>query len=513
MRVLPKNISTILISLTLALLVWVAAVQEQNPTRLDEYDQDIPIEVIPPADGLINTVALPETTRLRLLAPESSWDALSPSKFKASIDLSELSQGLNDVPIIVEVSDRRVDILELTPAEVTVNLEQVQTISMPVQIEILDSPPLGYINRTPTANPAMVDITGPASLVSQVNRAVSQIFIRNAKETIQTTRDVTLRDRADQTIRGLEIEPPQIAISIPIEQRLGYKDASVRVVVNGQVASGYRVGNISVEPPTITVVGNPQGLNKIVGLVETAPINLDQATETIVRTVPLKLPDGVATVSSSTPGNGGGPGGVKVTVEITPIEDGISLRRPITQQGIDPNYWWRSSPDQAEVFLSGPIPQLQNLRASDVEVVVDLFELKPGVYKLPSTVFHPEGVRVDAILPDPVEVTIGRSLDVPVVQQGLNPSYSWRSSPERVNVQLLGNSERLQLLNSSDVRVIVDLADLEPGAYKFTPIVFAPGFEVNAISPDRVDISIQLKATPTISATILPVTPEATRSN
>jgi YbbR domain-containing protein len=299
---------------------------------------------------------------------------------------------------------------------------------------------------------------------------------------------------------------------LAFEQRLGYKDASVRVVVNGQVAAGYRVGNISVEPPAVTVVGNPQGLSEIAGLVETIPINLDQATETIVRNVPLKLPDGVATVSSTTQENGG-PGGVKVTVEITAIEDGISLQRPITQQGIDPNYWWQASPNQAEVFLSGPIPQLQNLHASDVEVVVDLFELKPGVYKLPLTVFHPEGLRVDAILPDPIEVTIGRSIEVPIIQQGLNPSYNWRSSPDRVTVHLLGNSERLQSLKASNVRVIVDLADLEPGAYKFTPIAFVPGFDVKAISPERVDISIQLKATPTVSATTSLVTPEATRSN
>jgi YbbR domain-containing protein len=210
-------------------------------------------------------------------------------------------------------------------------------------------------------------------------------------------------------VGGLTLLPETVKVTVPVEQRFGYKDVSVRAVVVGQVAPGYRVSNISVDPPTITIVGNPNLLSDISGFIETAQIDLSQATESIVRTVPLNLPDGISVVFPDRE-NQQGPGGVQVTVDIAAIEDGIILQRPITQQGIDPAYWWEASPNRADVFLSGPIPQLQNLKASDVEVIVDLFGLELGVHKLKPTVFVPDNFRVDAILPDTIEVTIGSNL-------------------------------------------------------------------------------------------------------
>ena len=528
MRLLLENLSTILIALLLAVLVWITAVREQNPPREDNYDRNIPVEIVAPASGLVNTTTLPETVRLRLLAPESSWQTLTPSKFRAQIDLSQLKAGLHDAPIVVEVSDQRVEIVEQIPNEATVNLETLQTITMPVQIEVLDTPPLGYFNKAPSADPPRVDITGPASLIGQAHKAVTQILILNSKESIESLQEVVIRNQEDQAVRGLAVEPPKVLITLPIEQRFGYKDVSVKVVVEGQVASGYRVSNISVNPPALTVVGTPTGLNQISGLVETAPINLNQATESIVRTVPLNLPDGVTTVSSSGQ-QGGGPGGVEVRVEITPIEDGISLQRPITQQGIDPDYWWRAAPNQADVFLSGPLTRLQSLRASDVEVIVDLFGLEPGTHKLQPSVFHPEGLRVDAILPDTVEISIGRTIEQPVVQQGLDVDYSWMPIPGRVNVQISGSAEQLQQLIPTEVTVVVDLTGLEPGFYRFTPQVTLPaGAQLDAVLPETVDVSIRPKVTPTstrpitvtVTITETPtiatptktITPEATKS-
>ncbi|RMF00436.1 MAG: hypothetical protein D6768_12775 [Chloroflexi bacterium] len=503
MRFLIKNFGSIFISLLLAVLIWVAAVREQNPPIENDYPQSIPIEVIAPPTGLVNTSPAPESVRLRLIAPQSSWANLTPTKIKATLDLSNVHQGVDDVPVQVVVSDPLVEIVDQQPRTASVNIEALRTISMPIEVEVLDSPPLGYTARTPAAEPAEVEITGPVSQVDQVARAVADIFIRNSKETVQATRDVVAKDQNDRTVRGVTISPPTVQLTIPIEQRFGYKDVSVRVNVEGQVAPGYRVSNISVEPPAITVVGNPKGLSQIAGLVETVPINLDQATESIVRTVPLNLPDGVTTVISEQEQNG--PGGVQVTVEIAPIEDAVTLERPITQQGIDPDYWWRAAPDRAEVFLSGPLSQLQSLRASDVEVLVDLFDLKPGVHILQPTVFKPDGVRLDAILPDTIEITIGRTVQRPVSQTGLGPQYTWKASPNRVNVMLSADSSA-NSVNPAEIGVTVDLSELEPGFYQLKPVVTAPaGVVVDSITPDTVNVTINPKAVITATDRVSPV--------
>ncbi len=414
-----KSLSSIILSLILATLVWIAAVREQNPPREDNYDQNLPIEIIPPATGLVTTDELPETVRLQLLAPESSWSTLTPSKFKALLDLSQLSEGFNDVPIQVSVSDPQIKIIEQTPRDVSVNLQLEQTISLPVNIQIMDESPLGYVNRPPTADPPIVTISGPASLISQVDEAVSEIFIRDSKENVNRTSEVLIRNRDDQIISGLKIVPTKIQITLPIEQRFGYKDVSVSAMVEGQPAPGYWVSNISVDPPRLTIVGNPQVLGSIPGFIETTPINVSQATMNIVQVVPLNLPNGVTVVLPENEGQGAS--GVRVTVEVAAIESGQTVQRPITQQGIDPNYIWTASPERADVILSGPIPRLQTLKFDEVKVIVDLFGLEPGTHKVRPTVFLPDDLRLKAILPDTVEITLS-----------LNPRLT--TTPSSVNI-------------------------------------------------------------------------------
>jgi YbbR domain-containing protein len=314
-----------------------------------------------------------------------------------------LPEGFNDVPVQVSVSDPQIKIIEQTPRDVSVNLQIEQTISLPVNVQVMDQPPLGYVNRSPTIDPPTVTITGPAALISQVDEVVSEIFIRDAKETINRTSEVLARSRDDQLINGLKIVPAKIQIVLPIEQRFGYKDVSVSAVVEGQAAPGYWVSNISANPPRLTIVGNPQVLGSIPGFIETAPINVSQATQDIVQVVPLNLPNGVTVVL---PENEKGASGVQVTIEVAAIESGQTVQRRITQQGIDPDYIWTASPERADVILSGPIPRLQTLQPNEVKVIVDLFGLQPGIHKVRPTVFLPDDLRLEAILPDTIEITL-----------------------------------------------------------------------------------------------------------
>jgi YbbR domain-containing protein len=429
-----KSLSSIILSLMLATLVWIAAVREQNPPRKDNYDQNLPIEIISPATGLVTTDKLPETVRLQLLAPESSWSTLTPSKFKALLDLSQLSEGFNDVPIQVSVSDPQIKIIGQTPRDVSVNLQPEQTISLPVNIQIMDESPLGYVNRPPTADPPLVTIIGPASLISQVDEAVSEIFIRASKENVNRTSEVLIRNRDDQIISGLKIVPTKIQITLPIEQRFGYKDVSVSAMVEGQPAPGYWVSNISVDPPRLTIVGNPQVLGSIPGFIETTPINVSQATKDIIQVVPLNLPNGVTVVLPENESQGAS--GVRVTVEVAAIESGQTVQRPITQQGIDPDYIWVASPERADVILSGPIPRLQTLKFDEVKVIVDLFGLKPGTHKVRSTVFLPDDLRLKAILPDTVEITISLNPRLTTTPSSVNISPSSITATQTVSPTL-----------------------------------------------------------------------------
>jgi YbbR domain-containing protein len=405
LRKIVQGLSTFALSVVLAIMVWFVAVQEQNPPTEADYVPSIHLEVENIPAGTIIFGYIPDRVNLRLRAPQSSWDALSPTKFRAWIDLANLPSGLHDVPVQVEVSDRSVVVVEKRPSTINVRLEALSEVQVPVNVDVVDAAPLGYIARTPVVDPITATVSGPASIVNQVNKVWAEVYLRGAKETVERSVDLSARDINGNMLSRVAIVPPKARVTIPVEQRFGYRDVSVRVVITGEVASGYWISNIVVDPSTVTVVGGPSALNKIPGFVETSEVNVSNATEDITERVALTLPPGVSVVQPEN--QAGSAGGVLVTVDVAAIEGGQTVQRPVTFQGLRETRWAVASPPQVDVILSGPLPRLNALTIQDVKVIADLFGLDPGTHKVKPTVVVPEGLRVESILPDTIEVEIG----------------------------------------------------------------------------------------------------------
>ena len=406
LRKIVQSLSTFALSIILAIMVWFVAVQEQNPPTEADYVPSIHLEVenIPP--GTIIFGDIPDRVNLRLRAPQSSWDALSPAKFRAWIDLVNLPPGLHDVPVQVEISDRSIVVVEKRPGTINVRLEALTEVQVPINVDVVDAAPLGYIARLPVVNPITATVSGPASIVNQVNKVWAEVYLRGAKETVERSVDLSARDINSNVLSRVTITPPKARVTVPIEQRFGYRDVSVRVVITGEVASGYWISNIVVDPSTVTVVGGPSALNKIPGFVETSEVDVSNAAEDITERVALNLPPGVSVVQPENQADNPG-GGVLVTVDVAAIEGGQTVQRPVTFQGLRETRWAVASPPQVDVILSGPLPRLNALTLRDVKVIADLFGLDPGTHKVKLAVVVPEGLRVESILPDTIEVEIG----------------------------------------------------------------------------------------------------------
>ena len=54
-----------------------------------------------------------------------------------------------------------------------------------VKLVVVDSPPLGYIYRTPTVTPARVTVRGPGSVVDRVESVVASIYLQGAKSDLE----------------------------------------------------------------------------------------------------------------------------------------------------------------------------------------------------------------------------------------------------------------------------------------------------------------------------------------
>jgi YbbR domain-containing protein len=268
-------------------------------------------------------------------------------------------------------------------------------------------------------------VYGPQSLVELVDEVRAVISIDGARETINSKVTLQPMDEDGQVISGVSLSPETITVTIQIVQAGGYRDVAVRVETIGTPLAGYRVTNISVSPPTVTLFSSdPQLVLDIPGFVSTLPLDLTGASDDIEVRLALDLPEGITMVGDEQ--------SVQVQVGIAAIETSITLTVPIQIIGLGSGLEAEVSPTTVDVFLTGPLTVLEALNHEDIIVFVSLTDLGPGSYLVaPQVDVLPEKVVLEAINPDTIEVTITGTV-IPTVETTpiITPTLTFTPTPE-----------------------------------------------------------------------------------
>jgi len=398
MRWFARNIRTFLLALVLALAVWISAVTSANPDEVRTLIS-IPLEIIGQDSSLIVTSDLPSSVEVTLRAPSSTWEELTAQEnsVQATLDLSGLSTGEHTLDIEIRLLVRPVQIVLKNPTTVTVTLEPLATQSLPVDLSLSGQPAIGYKAGDPVLDLENIIITGPQSIVEQAVRARVLVSLDGVRESIDQSLVVQIVDAKNNRVNGIGVTPESVHVNIPVIQQGGFRDVAVKVVVQGQVASGYRLENISVFPPVITVYASDSDLvNALPGVVETLPLDIQDAKENISTRLELVLDPSIKIVGSQT---------VQVLVGISPIQTSITLmNQTINVLGLSEGLAAQASPQTVDVIISGPLPILDALT---INVSVDVTGLLPGTYQLtPKVDTLVDNVLVESILPSTIEVVI-----------------------------------------------------------------------------------------------------------
>jgi YbbR domain-containing protein len=395
-RPLLIDLSSALIALILALTIWVVAMREQNPMVQDHFPQGIPIEVVNKGEDLLILGDFEEEVTLLIRAPQKVWGDLGAEEFHAYIDLADLGVGTHEAPVKVQ-HPGAVRVVEKSPDVVSITLDKAARRQFGVRVNILGEVPVGYKYGVSVVTPSQVVVSGPQSLVDQVEAVVIDLQLRGEKATIEKAFEPWPQNRIGGTVSGVEISPPQVMVQLPIEQESGYRDVSVKVFTQGTVASGYWISDIRVNPSTVTVYGDPQRVSQLLGFVETEPVDVEGAKTNLTRSVALVLPEDISLL---------GVGRVLVRISVSPVLGGQTIRVSPTLQGLAPGLGATVSPEMVEVILAGPLADLSALQAGDVQVFLDLLDLGPGTYKISPRVVKPDSLEVQSIVPDQLEVVI-----------------------------------------------------------------------------------------------------------
>lgn len=407
-----KNLPILLTAVALAVAVWILAVTTTDPVEKRNYSRPVALEVTGLDPQLTITSELPETVSMTLSAPSSIWSSeLSNTNVaRAYLDVSGLEAGNYTLPIDLQIDAQPVKVDNYSPKEIEVRLEQLYTKDLSITLVQPSSPAVGYEAGSPKLSTDTATVSGPSSQVEKVAEIRATLDISQAKEDIDSDLELQALDENGLPVDNVIISPEKVNVTMTISQRGGYRNVSVKVVTSGQIASGYRLTNISSNPLVVTVYSSdPETVNNLPGYIETQPLNLTDAQEDLQVSLPLAVPSGISVVGEST---------IKVTVSISPIQGSITLTSlPVEIVDLLPEYEVTLSPDRVDVILSGPIPTLDELTSKDVRVLINLADYTEGVYQLePLVELDVTGILVESKLPASIEVEI-----LPVVEATATP--------------------------------------------------------------------------------------------
>jgi len=395
-----KDLPTLILSFLLAVAVWISAVTAADPNDTRQFPEAVKVEVLGLDPELSLLGDIPDTVIVTITAPSSIWNTFlaNPDVVKAYLDLSDKKVGDYEVKIKTQLDARPVEVISVEPALVSVHLERSATVSLPVELMTQGEAATGYDIGTPSFSESTANITGPESLISKIDKVIAPVNVAGALQTL--SQEVRLRavDKDGGTIENISIAPDRVTVALPVESLSGYRNLAVKAVVSGQLAAGYRLSNISVLPPTVTVYSaDTELVNQLPGYVETSIISITSAKSDIDMGVSLKLPSGLTVVGDQT---------VSVHIGISPIENSITIQNiKVELIGLPEGMQAVISPEYVSVIVSGPLNLLNQLTSAQVHVSVDVTGKQVGTYQLPPIVeVTISELRIESILPGTIEI-------------------------------------------------------------------------------------------------------------
>ena len=409
---LAGNLLWLAVSLLLASGVWYIAVTSADPIAKRSF-RSIPIQVVPSQTAEMTNARL-RTVSVTIQGLQTTLSARRAEDIVVRADLSRLGPGTHTVPLEVSVTQPDTDSFRrlvslVQPSQIIVELEPLESHEKKIVIELLETPPIGFRHDEPVPDVNVALVSGAASRVGQVVAARGQLDLSASRNPIEADIRLVAIDAEGNRIADVELDPQTATVSVNIARRDDIRQIAVRPnVLLDTLPAGFTLKNQSYDPESIFVSGSPEQLSKISDTLFTEPISLAGRQEGFVTTVPVQLPADELFVMS-------GDNNVTVSIEIIPIIDSRQIDDiQVAHIGLETDYSVSIVPKAVSAIVTGPVVTVAALTVENIQVIVDLNGLAPGVYDRQPSISINQGELSDdnvSLLPDVVNIEISSPQD------------------------------------------------------------------------------------------------------
>ena len=413
-RKITDNLSLKIMSVAIAIVVWLIVVNIDNPVGTNYYtitDVELINKEYVESSDIIGKMCMPEenqdSVRVAITASKKIRDRIRLSDITAVADLQQAVSLDTDpvmVPITVTCSASGVlpSDIKVTPQNLTVNLDEKETQEFVVNVSKGDTKPgKDYEVGSLTASPEKIRITGPKTLVNKIDKVNAAIALDGNTEDYTQEVNLTIYDKNQEALSESEMNSLRIEnnAKVVVTAKLWKIRTGVKIAAGyvGTPAGGYQVGSVKTVPDTISVAGNTEDLESLsendnMITIPADRIDISGESKDVERKISLKnlLPDNVKLTSDSSED-------VWVTVSILPVgsQEFNLPTKNIEVKNKPDNLQVTFETAQIALRIRSESEDLADLNIDeDVKAEIDLKDKEVGNYKVPVKLSLPDGYEM-----------------------------------------------------------------------------------------------------------------------
>ncbi|MEG6523341.1 CdaR family protein [Desulfotomaculum sp. 1211_IL3151] len=304
-RLKLSNKTMLLLSLALAIILWLYVNIVHNPGREQEFRVALDTRGTIPQDLIISE--LPKNVAVRVQGKNIiQLSGVRSQDFQATVDLSNLQEGVNSRPVQV-TAPSGLQVVQVNPVRVEIKADRLIHKQLPIIAAIKGEAQYGYTALEPVIEPNLVLVHGTATQLKNIASITINIDVTGATQNVERVQSVPLPT-------GLTATTEKVKILVPVTRSLPYRMLTVMPSYTGNPEANFQLVRVIAQPTNVQVYAPEAVLDKLESI-STETIHIEGITKDTIKDVPLQLPPGVVDLI---------PGRVEVAIQVKP-------KQPVTE--------------------------------------------------------------------------------------------------------------------------------------------------------------------------------------
>lgn len=384
-----KNWPVKLISLVFAMLLWGYVMMETNPDRT-KIITDIPVSfsgenelhergfaVRGDHDDILRSITARVSVEL------TKYTGLDASDVSASVSLRSISKaGTYRLKVNSTCADGTV--LSVSPSELVVEVDELATRIVPIEVAYSGDLPEGYWKSEPTLGSQTISVSGPADDVSVVSKAICTIDLEGRTSSCNESILLSYVDAAGESVSSSLFlnQLPSVVVKMDVMRIITVPVNAREAVLGGDsLAANFEVYDVVSTPPTVRLVGPESVLSEITGI-DIEQIDVSGSSSSVQVPVVLTAPEGTILLDAPE---------AMVYVDIREMQETIELQgMNIEIRGLEDGLTAELSDTECDIAITGKVSHMRRLERKDVTIYADVTGLMPGTYEVELGVAVPD---------------------------------------------------------------------------------------------------------------------------